>query len=256
LNNLLTTVGAVALAVLLLGSLSDTSRADLVGIEYFDSASAAFPGNGGPLWTGIVDTISNKLRIDTWSELPGHGADFWTPVNMPVIWDAIGSTGASFDVPDTFGLNGIVDFGDDSDPVNDFAFISPVSLQDTDWYAFDPVAMEVDTSQVVNFTLSTVLHAGWGGDAFVHSTNGLTYRTVQPNPQSTSEYDYQMIPLLPTGAQTVVSSTAATSTVTSREITQDPLAAIPEASAFLGVALVGAGCAVGTWTRKKLLAKE
>ncbi|MCA9240310.1 MAG: hypothetical protein KDA37_08930, partial [Planctomycetales bacterium] len=54
-------------------------HADLVSVRYYDSASATFSGSGGPLWTGVVDTVSNKLRIDTWTELPGHGEEFWAP---------------------------------------------------------------------------------------------------------------------------------------------------------------------------------
>lgn len=215
-----------------------SARADLVGIEYFDSASN--PQFGGPLWRGVVDTVADTLQIDFWTELPRHSDDFWVPVNLPVVWNAVDSTGARFDVPDTFGLNGVIDFGVDGviDPADDFAFVSPVSLQDTDWYAYDTINEMVDKSQVVQFSGATVFFPGWGGYAFEHPVNGKTYQTEQPQLNG-DPFDYLMIPTLPVSATVAKASTFATITV------------VPEPSAFLGVGLIGSVCVAGVWVHKK-----
>lgn len=231
------------------------AHADLVGVQYFDKGS--FPGEGGPLWTGVVDTVANKLRIDTWTELPGHGANFWTPANVPMVWTARDATGAVYDVPDSFGQNGIVNFGNDASPANDFAFISPVSLQDMGWFGFDSNTGAPDTSVVLDFTFAGVdLFPGWGGDAFRDQNGNIVYRVKQPNSSSTDGYDYRMMPVLPTSATTIQSSTGGTVTVTSREVTSAVMVGVPEASPVLGGMLVCALCAGATWIQKKRRALE
>ena len=227
-------------AVLLAGASS--VRADLVQIQYFDSASN--PQFGGPLWTGVVDTTANTLTINAWTELPRHSSpDFWTPAHLdtqPLVWPAVDANGAPFDVPDSFGANGVINFGSDhpSNAANDFAFISPVSAQDMDWHPFeyfdsDNTLGAPDLSIIVNFTSPVVVYPGWGGRAF-DTPSGRVYEVQQPNlfdpdtnPNgSTTVFDSTSVLLLPRGVGDAGEATLGTVTV------------VPEASAFWCCALV------------------
>ncbi|TWU25811.1 hypothetical protein Pla144_30230 [Bythopirellula polymerisocia] len=240
-----------------LAPLGDVLHADLVWLEFNDRASQSFPGSGGPLWTGVVDTVTNKLRIDTWREQPLHGTEFWTPAQLPttpMVWDAIGANGLPFDVPDNFGLNGVVDFGNDAPAnlANDFAFVSPVSMQDMPWYAFDLVNEEVDRTQELQFTFTTIFFPGWGGDAYLNQQGEKIFRVVKPTSTSGDAFDYRMIPVLPISATNISSPTAATITVTLRDSTPNPVIyAIPEPAAYLSLALVGAACGAASWWKKR-----
>lgn len=230
--------------------------ADLVSLEYFDSATN--PAFGGPLWTGVIDTVTNKLRIDTWTELPLHSSpEFWVPADLPQIWNAVDASGAEFDVTaaNLFDINGNLNFGSDNpaNAANDFAFISPNSMQALNWHPFDSSAGEPDTNTIVNFTDDIIFFPGWGGYAFVHPLNGLTFLVNQPSATSADDFDYRSVPALPTSADGVGSSTAATVTIT--EIIDTDVATIgvvPEASAFLGIALVAGLSAANAMRRKNL----
>lgn len=226
--------------------------ADLVSIQYFDSASTSFPGSGGPLWTGVVDTVTNKLRIDTWTELPGHGEEFWAPASLPMVWDAVGAGGAPFDVPDTFGLNGVVTFGNDANPATDFAFISPVSLQAMPWHPFDSQAGEPDTNQITEFVGPITFFPGWGGVAFLNGSGDMVYRVAQTNPGSTIAYDYRMVEAIPVSSTAVLPSTAATVTVTERvETLHAIVTAVPELSASVRAGIIAVVCVVVACVRRK-----
>lgn len=221
---------AAAATLLLAPSLSLQAR--LVDIEYYDRAGPAFPGSGGPLWTGVVDTVANTLTVETWTELPGHGSEWWTPADLPMIWNAVDGSGNIYDVPDDFGDEGVVDFGDDASPADDFAFVSPISSQQMNWYAFDSGTGQVDTSQTVSFNGAIPIYIGWGGVGTLVDPEGeIVYDVAQPNPQSSStEYDYRVVPLLPISDTSIQTSTNATITVLPPQG-----ASVPEASAFLCV---------------------
>jgi len=71
----------------------------------------------GPHWTGVIDTASDKLSINTWTETAGF-PDYWTPSSLPLVWDAIDSGGSIFDVPDDWNGSLGINWG----------FMSPVVL--------------------------------------------------------------------------------------------------------------------------------
>ena len=79
--------------------------------------NVTFTDNDGPQWTGQVDTAADTVLITSWTENPG-GSIFWTPSALPLVWDAVDSSGTGFDVPDNW--DGTID--------TTWGFLSPVIL--------------------------------------------------------------------------------------------------------------------------------
>ena len=232
--------------------------ANLVSIEYFDQAfSDAVPGSGGPLWSGVVDTVTNRLRIDTWTELPRHSVEFWVPINLPIVWDARDSNGDIYDIPDSFGTTFAPNHPPDDLTAtigSDFAFISPLTAQEMQWkertFTFDEQTNEVlsVTEAEVSYTGFGVFMPGWGGYA-KQTLSGFDYIT---DLEGSETFDEHIIPRLPISTFSFSASVNSTITVTDRTIT--PVAhitSVPEPSAFLGVALIGSASVVGVWIRNK-----
>ncbi|MEM8943683.1 MAG: hypothetical protein AAGD11_00755 [Planctomycetota bacterium] len=237
-------------------------RADLVGITYWDRGEVNPATNGGPLWQGVVDTVANTLRIDSWRELPQHGAEFWVPGGLSgnaMIWTARDATGAVYDVPDTFGpvINQTVSIGDN------FAFIAPLAAQNMSWF-FD---VDGDGNAATPRSIGGVAkptRIGWGGYARQETVNGpfVFYTSAIDgedsfDPLTTPPYDERNMPRLPveepnsaiTGTSNAFLSsllgTNGTVLVSSRET--NPAAVIvgvPEPSGFLCLGLVGTACAL------------
>lgn len=109
-----------------------TVNAVLVGIDFNDA--------NGPRWTGVVDTTSNQLTINTWTENAGDPV-FWTPTSLPLVWPAVDGAGVPYDVPDTFATS-LIDAT--------FAFISTTTLASMQWNE--------------GTSLLTASRPGWGGD--------------------------------------------------------------------------------------------
>lgn len=210
-----------------------------MGVEYWDKGYTNPEEHGGPLWIGVVDTVTNNLQIDTWKELPGHEPDFWVPANLPMVWEARDSVGSLYDVPGTFGptIGGSVTIDET------FAFISPFSAQDMQWKDIDGNAVTMEGS------IWPVTRPGWGGFAAIEEPGGgfvfhtETFGTTEP------VYDETTMPRLPVTTDSVISmspSTDATVRVTSREVTNiGVIFSIPEPSAFLAVGLFFSICVVG-----------
>lgn len=236
----------LALATLpLAGSLQEV-RADLVEISYYDRGIANPATNGGPLWTGVVDTITNRLRIDTWSELPGHGAEFWVPQNLPLVWPARDASGNIYDVPNDFGstIGGTVSIDDN------FAFISPDAANDMSWEDIDGTAQTFGT-------IHPPTRVGWGGFAEIVTAGGpFIFHTSAIGGEE--DYDERTLPRLPVTPNNMFASLGATVEVTDRTATTAAVVtSIPEASSVLGGLLIASWCAAAKlWRRQRtLLAK-
>src|SRR5262245_41194584 len=125
------------------------AQAVLVGVEYYDRGVVNPEFAGGPLWTGFVDTETDSLTIQTWTELPLHGSDFWIPRDLPLVWPARNSLGGLYDVPDSF--DGHID--------DSFAFISNLTLRDMGWkqpfFDLESDPPRLDHTEDVTFTLNT-----------------------------------------------------------------------------------------------------
>ena len=95
-------------------SLAATASAVIIPFSLVD--------NDGPAISGFVDTTADQATFNTWTENSG-GVDFFTPVSLPIVLDAVDSTGASFDV------------GDDWDGTigSTWAFIAPLDNFATAW---------------------------------------------------------------------------------------------------------------------------
>jgi hypothetical protein len=214
------------------------AQATMVAIEYYDRADVNPDFAGGPLWTGYVDTIADTLTIETWTELPLHGNEYWIPRNLPgqpLVWPARDANGNPYDVPGTF--DGHID--------NTFAFISDVHLRDMEWKApiFDYSPLPDDPpiflgTVDVEYTLDTGdVWPGWGGFALQVNDNGnivKQFRTSNPDPNQPL-YDERIMPALPIqppGAPqpTYVASTDATITAAVVPLEPQP---VPEASQWL-----------------------
>lgn len=210
-------------------------------IQYYDRASVNPDFAGGPLWTGHVDTSDDTLTIETWTELPLHGIDYWMPRNLPAIplvWPARDALGNHYNVPDTF----------DGHINNEFAFISDENLRQMEWKraifgpnpdpdGFPPIIMT--GTEDVEYTLDTgEIWPGWGGYAHQKLEPGVgivkVYETAQPVAGQPA-FDERIMPALPLQAPdasdpTFVASTNAT--ITAVPMPLDP-ATIPEARQWL-----------------------
>jgi len=224
--------GALA-ALLMLAPLS-TAPATVVFVDYSDhNGVGGFPDNGGPHWTGFVDTEANSLIIHTWTDLPGT-PEFWTPWTpdlsaAPLVWPAVTSTGIAYDVPD--------DFLGDIDGA--FGFVSTVSARDMRWN-------EGIWGESPSLTLPSEIdfYPGWGGVRKPISVNGtitLVYDT------SADETEMPWLPIAPLG---LAGSTGATVTVQTPANVIGP--AVPEASALLfGCVACAAGLSVAMWRSRR-----
>ncbi|QDS96973.1 hypothetical protein [Adhaeretor mobilis] len=250
----------VALICLVTIQHASVLHADLVGIQYWDRGSANPETNGGPLWEGVVDTVSNKLRIDNWKELPQHGTEFWVPASLPqipLIWSAYDANGGIYDVADNFGpvIGGTVSI------TNDFAFISNDTAQNMDW-VYDVEGDGIDAQDRVIGGIVKPTRIGWGGFARQETLDGpFVFYTSAIDGETA--YDETTLPRLPIEdpnstpiTNSLLASLDGTVVVTSRQTTSNPIVlAVPESSAFLGVGLVGTACALGTWLRKRRAGK-
>lgn len=85
-----------------------------LGFSNFAGASlfsVAFTDNDGPQWTGVVDSVTDSLSIQTWVEGPG-GTAYWTPTlaALPLNFQAFMAPSfptpfaslTPFDVPDNW----------------------------------------------------------------------------------------------------------------------------------------------------------
>jgi hypothetical protein len=197
------------------------ARAVLVNIEYWDRANVNQDFAGGPLWTGFVDTAADTLTIETWQELPLHGADYWIPRQIPdtpLVWRAMGPSiqpsnangefdqFVPYDVPDSF--DGNID--------NSFAFISEQHLRQMEWKRAvfadpqppvppdhppnEPFPPVVDHYEDVEYTLDTGnVWPGWGGFALQEPVNGvvmIVFHTAQPKANQPA-FDETIMPALP-----------------------------------------------------------
>jgi len=78
--------------------------------------SVSFTDLDGPQWSGLLDTTTDAVSINSWIENPG-GTDFWTPATLPLTLIAVDGSGL-YDVPDNW--NGIID--------NTWGFLSTAPL--------------------------------------------------------------------------------------------------------------------------------
>ncbi|MCA9236871.1 MAG: hypothetical protein KDA44_15450 [Planctomycetales bacterium] len=213
--------------------------ATIVKITFFDQANVNPEFAGGPLWTGFVDTTTDNLTIETWTELPLHGSEFWAPQTLPLVWPARTSTGALFDVPDTF--NGSID--------NSFGFISDVSLQDMAWLrptlntSTDPPTLDFAPA---DYTLDTGdVWPGWGAFALQRNVGGQivkVFETANPNEdeQDQPPFDERIMPALPVQPflDKPPSYVAASEAIVTAVVMPPVAQPIPEAAAWRTVGLV------------------
>jgi hypothetical protein len=96
------------LAIVFTGAISTPVNAALFNVDFNDYT--------GPHWTGYIDSSTDTLTITSWVENAGF-PDFWTPTSS-MAWNAVDSSGSSYDIPDNwngaFGIN--------------WGFLSPVAL--------------------------------------------------------------------------------------------------------------------------------
>lgn len=184
--------------------------ATLVHIDYYDInlPDSPFPDAGGPHWTGIVNTATNTLTIQTWDEISGSD-EFWTPLwtpdlsALPLVWRAFDFNGDLYDVPDTF--DGTIDAT--------FAFISEVSARNMSW-----------NEGTFSLPESADFFPGWGGarrPVLGQNPVVLVYDTSA---------DERAMPMLPKDRFGFSSSTLATVTATSAGASTE---GVPEASAWM-----------------------
>jgi hypothetical protein len=195
-------------------------NATLVEIDYLDrNGTGGFPDNGGPHWTGVVDTVSNTLTINTWIDLPGT-PEFWTPnlTALPLVWPAVKSNGSPYDVPDNW--TGHIDAS--------FGFVSPTSVRNMQWN-------EGVWGQAPGFSLppDADLYPGWGGVRKPVNVNGVTQLMYDTSADETS------MPLLPISSLGLAISDRAT--VTATILANVEAEAVPETSAFLFAGLIAVG---------------
>ena len=234
---------------------SGVVQADLVGIQYWDRGAANPDTNGGPLWEGVVDTVANVLRIDTWKELPQHGTEFWVPANLaqaPLVWPAVDASGNPYDVDDDFGeiVGGTVSISDE------FAFISPITAQSTQW-VYDVEGDGIGPEDRFIGGVVKPTRMGWGGFARQEVQDGpFVFYTAAIDGEPA--YDEKTLPRLPVEdpnttpfTNALIASLDGTVEVTSRTRSPSALVAVPEASAMLSVGLAGTLCGLGTWLRKR-----
>jgi hypothetical protein len=189
----------------------------VVLIDFLDrNGVGGFPNDGGPHWTGRVDTATDTLTIESWVDLNGTPL-FWTPAvsTLPLIWSALTFDGIPYDVPDTF--DGHID--------SSFAFISPVSAMNMVWNQGT-----WGTNGVLSFPEADFF-PGWGGVRRPQQGGGGLLYDLSANETE--------MPMLPIATFGVAAATGATVTAT-------PLAsvgAVPEAPAFLLGGIIAASAA-------------
>ncbi|QDU89746.1 hypothetical protein Pla175_31410 [Pirellulimonas nuda] len=224
------------------------AQADLVGIEYYDRGSANPQTNGGPLWTGEVNTSDGTLRFTSWKELPGHGSEeFWVPqfqADSPMVWQALDSGGNPYTLPTTFGS--VV--GEGVTIGNDFAFFSPMPATQMAWADISGNAMSLGH-------IYAPTRIGWGGYAEITTAGGdWIYHTSAVRAET--PYNETTIPRLPVGPNNMFASLDATIRVTYRTVTEpEPqpggdLAAIPEAGVATRFCVLAAGGLLAVWVKR------
>lgn len=244
-----------AFACLLLAAflLHQPASADLVGIEYYDRGSANPLTNGGPLWTGEVDTAAGTLRFTSWVELPLHGEEFWVPQfspASPMIWHAVGSNGQPYTLPDDFGP--VVGQGVTID--NNFAFISPVAANQMAWADI--------TGATKSFgTIHPPTRIGWGGFAQITTAGGAwIYHTSSVGQESA--YDQTTMPRVPVAENNMFASLGGEVRVTYRTVSESEpspggnVSAIPEAGAVVRLSLLTVGAALAVWFNRRGLVRR
>jgi len=219
-------------------ALAATASATVVFIEYSDhNGIGAFPDNGGPHWHGVVDTVADTLTIHTWVDLPGT-PETWTPLwtpnlsTLPLVWPAVSSSGAPFDVPDSF--MGDIDAS--------WAFISPDSAANMEWNEGEwaPAVPEAD------------FYPGWGGYRWPEMINGtltFVYHT---------EADETAMPKLPAFPSGLIAASEGATVRASLSASLEG-SAVPEASAFLfggAAATAGMGLAFARLIGKRWCASS
>jgi hypothetical protein len=221
---------AICLATL---STAAVSHATLVEIDYLDrNGTGGFPDNGGPHWTGVVDTVANTLTINTWVDLPGT-PEFWTPLwtpdltALPLIWPAVKSDGSPYDVPDNW--TGHIDAS--------FAFISQESVRNMLWN-------QGVWGEAPGFTLpaDADLYPGWGGVRKPVNVGGAVQLAYDTSADETS------MPLLPISSLGLAISDHAT--VTATVLANVEAQAVPESSAIFYVMAAAGLLAAGNVGRR------
>lgn len=196
--------------MLALGAAAAPGYATLVHVDYYDinPPTSLFPNAGGPHWTGIVNTSTNTLTIQTWDEIAGS-TPFWTPLwtpdlsASPLVWRAFDFNGDLYDVPDTF--DGTIDAT--------FAFISEVSARNMLW-----------NEGTFSLPEAADFYPGWGGarrPVLGQNPVVLIYDTSA---------DERTMPMLPSHMFGLSASTLATVTAT---IAGASTEGVPEASAWM-----------------------
>lgn len=136
-----------------------------------------FPGGGGPLWTGVVDTVADTLTIHSWTELPGTPY-IWEPGNLSLVWPAVDASGNRYDVTDDHFDEAHATFR----ITDQFAFISPLSARTMAW---DNGAF----GQLPGDRAAVDFFPGWGGFADFNAAGELRFRVA---------YGENWMPALPT----------------------------------------------------------
>jgi len=246
MHNLHKTIAIVATATVLVAIGGSFAAADLVNITYFDRGKVNPESNGGPRWEGVVDTVTNRLRIDTWFERPGHGIDFWVPGKLsaaPMVWQALDDKGSPYDVPQSFGTTAVPGSPTTMTATigSDFGFFSALTLAEMPW-----------NEGAFAGPSGPSLIPGWGGLAQRDASTGDFVYYTDRDPSSGAVLDETILLYLPVSAADPNISLDATIMVTSRTVTSAPMVInVPEPSAFLGVGLTGTLCAASNWLRKR-----
>ncbi len=149
---------AIALAMLCSLAMSETCLAQLYTVEFNDL--------DGPRWTGLVDTDTNDLFIQSWTENPG-GVEFWTPQSLQFLNLKTDLGNDPFDILDDW--DGTID--------DTWGFITFFSNSDRTW-------------NEGNFTnLSPIL--GWGAlinDSVIDTTGTeMVLRNVPTGPTTVAD---------------------------------------------------------------------
>jgi len=116
--------------------------------------------NDGPHVFATVNTTTDSMTINTWTEIAGN-FEYWTPSDLPRVYPAINSVGGTYDVPDNW--DGTID--------SNWGFVNPDKL---------PVAGWTEGS----YAALALVHDGWGGriDAGGNVSVGFDETTLQSVP--------------------------------------------------------------------------